>query len=120
VGKISIQLRRELFESGARYGNSEGFGDSKCQMFRYNLIHAKNVCTIASRDYSEDPTGNRHKENHDGIVSHCNEISRSGCPTQGSQIQSVIFHGLFFSGFGKGKPEFSSSDARVNFLDAHG
>jgi hypothetical protein len=75
---------------------------------------------MASRDYSEDATGNRHKENHDGIVSHCNEISRSGYPTQVPQIQSVIFHGLFFSGFGKGKPEFSSSDARVNPSDAYG
>jgi hypothetical protein len=37
-----------------------------------------------------------------------------------SQIQSTIFRELSFSGFEKVKPEFSSSDARVNFVGEYG
>jgi hypothetical protein len=37
-----------------------------------------------------------------------------------SKVQSAIFHGLHSSGFEKGTLGFSFSDARVNFVGAHG
>jgi hypothetical protein len=55
------------------------------------------------------------QENYDQVGIHHKETNRSGLPAARSQIQLAIFHGLYFSGFENGKPELSSSDARVNF-----
>jgi hypothetical protein len=71
-------------------------------------------CRIVSRGHSGDAAGNRRRENYEHVVSQYKETNCFASPAQRLQIQSTIFSGLYFSGFEKGKPGFSSSEARVN------
>jgi hypothetical protein len=60
------------------------------------------------------------RKNDDNDFLHCTSIDSVGCTTKRKQIESSIFRRLRVSGFTNGKPEFSSSNAACNFLEAHG
>jgi hypothetical protein len=80
----------------------------------------QNPWTITNRSYSEGGISLRWWQNDNYCIFHCIDFSRSRRSVTAPQIELVLFCTLLSSGFEKGKPEFSSWDARAGFLGAHG
>jgi hypothetical protein len=107
--EASIEMRRILHEVQENYfeviatGSKSWFRDSNIP------IRPQNVCTIADRCHSKD------EENCDNDFLHRMQINYARHLTKRTQIQPVIFSGLRFARFEKGKREFPSSDPAGDF-----
>jgi hypothetical protein len=76
------------------------------------LFVLHNVCTIASRDHSEDPTGKLWSQYSSG---HGNSSFSTFCHRR--YFSPVVFYKWHFSGFEKCEPECLSADTMVGFLE---